>query len=191
MKRFLALLFLSLFAAVASAQQINLSTSEKRSKKQRIAPFKLPKIKQYDQYAAYWTVEPGWRTEIQLRNNVSNSGNVPEQYQSLKVTPYLRLANGAEIRLDDVEVKAADVTTFDLETAMRAKLAVIPDVRHGSLRFSYTALGFKNLYAVSMVHYHGYPIAFHIDGSGIAEKLQLGSREGIWWLRMQPRSLTS
>src|SRR4051794_13990861 len=46
-------------------------------------------------------------------------------------------------------------------------------------------LQLQHIYAVSMVHDHGYPIAFHIDGTGAARGLEKASREGIWWLPNQ------
>jgi len=52
------------------------------------APHRQPQ--DYEQYVAYWTAEPGWRTELQLRNNLDPG--------DLTVTPTLRSADGIGLR---------------------------------------------------------------------------------------------
>jgi hypothetical protein len=51
-----------------------------------------------------------------------------------------------------------------------------------SVALRYHAEARRNLYAAMMIHDGGYPIAFHIDGSGESREYDAGSREGIWWL---------
>lgn len=46
--------------------------------------------KPQESYAPYWTSEPGWTTELQLKNNLLKA--------SLTVTPVLRLASGKKLR---------------------------------------------------------------------------------------------
>ena len=48
----------------------------------------------HEQVAAYWTTEPGWRTELQLRNSLAS--------EDLTVTPALRSADGKETALPAV-----------------------------------------------------------------------------------------
>ena len=49
---------------------------------------------QQEVVAAYWTLEPGWNTELEIRNNLLE--------RKLTVTPVLRTATGREIALPDV-----------------------------------------------------------------------------------------
>ena len=51
-----------------------------------------PSPKPQESFAPYWTSEPGWATQLQLKNNLSS--------RPLTVTPVLRLASGQEISLD-------------------------------------------------------------------------------------------
>jgi hypothetical protein len=51
-----------------------------------------PRPKTQEVFAPYWTSEPGWDTELQLKNNLSAA--------SLTVTPVLCLNSGQEIPLD-------------------------------------------------------------------------------------------
>lgn len=55
-----------------------------------------PSPKPQESFAPYWTSEPGWDTELQLKNNLSSA--------PLTVTPVLRLASGEEIPLDEVTI---------------------------------------------------------------------------------------
>jgi hypothetical protein len=56
----------------------------------------LPRAAAQEVFAPYWTSEPGWDTELQLKNNLSSG--------QLTVTPVLRLASGEEISLDPVTI---------------------------------------------------------------------------------------
>jgi hypothetical protein len=47
-------------------------------------------------FAPYWSSEPGWETELQLKNNLRAT--------PLTVTPVLRLAQGEEITLNPVTI---------------------------------------------------------------------------------------
>src|SRR6266851_3670691 len=55
----------------------------------------------HEQIIAYWTSETGWKSELQLRNNLVA--------QDLTVTPALRLADGAETNLAAVTIKPQEV----------------------------------------------------------------------------------
>ena len=50
-----------------------------------------PKIQPQVMFAPYWTAEPGWHSEFQLRNNLASG--------TLTVTPVLRLYTGQEVAL--------------------------------------------------------------------------------------------
>ncbi len=58
-------------------------------------PLRIPRPNEV--YASYWTAEPGWHTELQIRNNYKD--------QDLDVQPVLRTANGIEIPLAKVTVR--------------------------------------------------------------------------------------
>jgi hypothetical protein len=55
-----------------------------------------PVRKPQESFAPYWTSEPGWDTELQLKNNLASG--------PLTVTPVLRVASGEEIPLDPVTI---------------------------------------------------------------------------------------
>ena len=67
-----------------------------------IANAAQPEIKSQEVFAPYWTSEPGWDTELQLKNNLAAG--------SLTVTPVLRLSSSQEIALDPVTIAANDTT---------------------------------------------------------------------------------
>jgi hypothetical protein len=137
------------------------------------APQRHSEMSAYEQYVAYWTTEPGWRTELQLRNNLDPG--------ELTVTPALRTADGTETALPPVTIKSGDVASLDLADAL---LKAAPQLvgSYGSLVLGYRASVSGALYAAVMVGMDGHPIAFHVDArfhSAVPTKL---SREGIWWL---------
>lgn len=77
-----------LLSSVLSAQtSLQVAPSPKIS-----PPPSLPKLSPaaWEQYAVYWTAEPGWKTEIHLRNNLPT--------QSLTVTPYSGLLMELRVR---------------------------------------------------------------------------------------------
>jgi len=71
---------------------------------------KVPPPRDQEQFLSYWTAEPGWSSELQLRNNAPA--------QDLQITPVLRLPDGAETMLAPVTVKPQEVQSIDLETAI-------------------------------------------------------------------------
>jgi hypothetical protein len=60
----------------------------------------------YEQFVSYWTTEPGWHSELQLRNNLPD--------RDLSVLPILRTADGAETKLPAVIVKPTEVKSIDI-----------------------------------------------------------------------------
>jgi hypothetical protein len=133
-----------------------------------------------EQIIAYWTTETGWKSELQLRNNMAG--------QELVVTPALRLAgDGTETALAPVTIKPQEVASIDLETAIGASSPQLIGT-YGSLVLRYHSSGFRNLYAALMARRVGHPFAFHIDATGEEQNYDAGSREGVWWL---PKDTTS
>jgi hypothetical protein len=135
--------------------------------------FHRPVPQDYEQYAAYWTAEPGWKTEIHLRNNLPD--------QSLTVTPALRTADGTEAALPVVIIKPNDVATVDLgESIVSSASRLVGE--YGSIAFRYIAPVERALYAAVIVQLPGTPIEFHLDAFPKAPRTMTGGREGIWWL---------
>lgn len=125
----------------------------------------------YEQFVSYWTTEPGWHSELQLRNNQPD--------HDLAVLPILRTADGGEAKLPAVIVKPAQVKSIDIGESA-PQLAG----RYGSVVLRYHSTASRALYAALMIHDMGHPIAFHLDGVAEAKDFDsMGvSREGIWWL---------
>ena len=125
---------------------------------------------------SYWTAEPGWHTEFQLRNNLIS---VP-----LVVTPVLRLANGREYPLTPVSIPPSDVVTVDVPQELEKTAPTLMEQAgtFGSVVFRFTSLQARNLYAAVMVHEMGQPIGYHIDAFGMDPGYTAGAREGICWL---------
>jgi hypothetical protein len=139
----------------------------------------LPKLAAvpWEQYAVYWTAEPGWKTEIHLRNNLPS--------QNLTVTPILRTADGAESVLPAVTIGPNNLASVDLSAVIPSKPSPLSEF--GSLVLRYTAPVERALYAAVIVQLPGTPIEFHLDAFPKAPKAMTGGREGIWWL---PRDST-
>jgi hypothetical protein len=138
-------------------------------------PKSLPQIAPQKMFAPYWTAEPGWHTEIQLRNNLITG--------LLVVTPVLRLATGQEYVLSPVAVAASDVVSVDVADELQKKYSLVGQAgTYGSVLLRYDAVSHRNLYAAVMVHEIGQPVGFHIDAFGSDEQDFGSSHEGIWWL---------
>ncbi len=114
-------------------------------------PASHAEITAFEQHVAYWTSEPGWRTELQLRNNLDSN--------DLTVTPALRTADGSETALPAVTIKSGEVVSLDLYDAL-TKAAPQPGNSWGSLVLRYRAVVYHALYAAVMVRAVGRPIAF-------------------------------
>jgi hypothetical protein len=137
------------------------------------APRQHQRIDSFEQYVVYWTTEPGWRTELQLRNNLESS--------ELTVAPTVRTADGTETALPTVTIKSGDVVSLDLyDTLMKAAPQLAGS--WGSLVLRYRAVVHRALYAAVMVSAVGHPIAFHLDAFGRTLAYEAGTREGVWWL---------
>jgi hypothetical protein len=126
-----------------------------------------------EQFIAYWTLEAGWGSELQLRNNMVGA--------DLTVTPALRSADGLETALAPVTVHPQEIKVVDLEVAA---LASAPRYlgAYGSVILRYHSTANRNLFAMLMIHDRGHSIAFHIDATGEDQDLAPAGREGVWWL---------
>ena len=160
-----------LLSAILSAQ----TTSSSVPIPKLSAPPSLPKLspQAWEQYAVYWTAEPGWKTEIHLRNNLPS--------QSLTVTPALRSTDGAETPLQSITIAPNDVAAVDIRPMITAKASPLVS-EFGSLVLRYTAVVPRALYAAVIIQLPGTPIEFHLDAFPKSPKAMTGSREGIWWL---------
>lgn len=137
----------------------------------RVSPLE---ITDREQIIAYWTTETGWKSELQLRNNLAA--------EDLTVTPVLRLPDGAETALAAVVVKPQEVKAVDLDAAIAAAQAPQLVGTYGSVVLRSRSPSDANLYASIMIRRVGHAVAFHVDGVGESQAVQVGSREGVWWL---------
>lgn len=134
-----------------------------------------PLVRQ-ESVAPFWTAEPGWTSELQLRNNAFK--------MDLTVTPVLRTWKGTEIPLPPVSLHPAEDYTIEIPSALAVvapELANKPDA-WGSIALNYTAPNWHYLYAAVMVREEGHAIAFHMDASHEDRSQTSGAHEGVWWL---------
>ena len=125
-----------------------------------------------EQFIPYWTTETGWRSELELRNNLAAS--------DLTVTPALRTLDGTEMPLAPVVIHPQEIKIIDLESAVIDAPRYVGT--YGSVILRYHSPSRGNLFPMVMIHNIGHSIAFHIDATSEEQDLQQGSREGIWWL---------
>lgn len=114
-----------------------------------------PVSKRQESYAPYWTSEPGWTTELQLKNNLLKA--------PLTVTPVLRLASGKEIVLDPTIIPPNTSVSVWLNQRLLAhgsELLSQPG-SDGSVVFRYTP-STGNLYATGLLSINGAPISFPV-----------------------------
>ena len=136
-------------------------------------PIRVPT--QQEVIASYWSLEPGWNTELEVRNNLAK--------RQLTVTPVLRTAAGREIALPDIVLASEEVTSINLQQAVAE---VAPElVNHmglfGSAAVRFAGLNDRNVFAATMVYREGHPIDFHFDGYDAASNDGYFSEiEGIW-----------
>lgn len=124
----------------------------------------------------YVTLEPGWRTNLEVRNNLAG--------RSVWVGPFLRLSNGREIELPAVQIKSDETKTLDLggtldkiETNLNGKSGTF-----GSVVLRYSSPSSGNIYAAGMVERTGAPISYHFDAATVNSGYAAGEYEGLWWL---------
>lgn len=130
----------------------------------------------FEQIAPYWTTEPGWHTDLQLRNALATS--------SLTVNAAVRTADGNEIALKPFMLLSNEAKTISIMDALmevHSGLAGQAEA-YGSIVLRYNSKSMRNLFASVMVHVTGQPIMYHLDASAAATGWKAGNREGIWWL---------
>lgn len=127
-------------------------------------------------FISYWTLEPNWNTELEIRNNVVS--------RDLTVTPVLRTADGAEVQLKPVTVPPEHVAAVDVREALAVTAPELldHDGSFGSVVFRFEANSEGNVFGASMVQRNGSPISFHFDEETIASDWSAGTTESIWWL---------
>jgi hypothetical protein len=174
-----AVLFLCLCPLFTTAQQTTQpkpSREEARALHDRAAAARVIPLRDFEQFAPYWTAEGGWHTDLQLRNNLAAD--------SLTVRPSLRTSDGTETALKPVTLLPGEVRSINLMDALaeiNSNLAGQANA-YGSIALRYTAKAMRNLYGSVMVHDTGYPVMYHLDAVNQAPAWKSGSREGIWWL---------
>lgn len=129
-----------------------------------------------EQFIPYWTSDAGWHSDVMLRNNLAS--------EPLSVTPIVRTAEGREIPLAPVSIRAGEVLDLDLHELLMLSHPEVMQTSQpfGSVRLKYSSPSEANLYASVMIHDNGHPLIYHLDGTTIANEFKRGSREGIWWL---------
>ncbi len=123
-------------------------------------------------FAPYWTLEPGWSTELEMRNNVP--------WHDLRMTPVLRTPDGVEVPLAPVNLKPEEIVSLNLRTAVAAAKPELLDKMgsFGSVVFRFDGSAAANGFAAAVVRRDGHPIDFHFDAEGSSSN----AVEGMWWL---------
>lgn len=125
--------------------------------------------------AAYWTLEPGWSTTLEMRNNVI--------HHDLTVTPVIRASTGQETPLAPVTIAPQHVIALDLRTVVTAANRTLSQLgSFGSVVFRFDGLYPDNLFGATIVRREGEPIDFHFDGQAAGLNYTSGGIEGMWWL---------
>jgi hypothetical protein len=124
----------------------------------------------------YWTIEPGWNTEFEVRNN--------RRDRAVSVTTSLRLASGREVRLAAVSIEPGESKPISL--ALSATTIAGANVE-GSPMFGSAILRFEgnhtaNVFSAAIVRRVGRPIAFHFDALPRELTSLRGTRETVWIL---------
>jgi hypothetical protein len=141
----------------------------------------VPAVKTFEQYATYWSSEPGWDTELQLKNNLTSA--------PLTVTPILRLVSGQEIPLTAVTIPANASLSVWVNEGLDEHAPTLlgrPD-SYGSVLFRFASVSAMNLYATAVPSMRAAPVAFRVPahpGWDPADTLRNngpGSLEGVWW----------
>ena len=148
------LVFLLLFGA------ISLNASDKPPRPKHPLPPKPAAWKpvQHESYVAYWTLEAGWNTRLEIRNNVP--------WHDLSVTPVLRTAAGTESLFPSVTISPNEIKELNLRVLA---VAAAPNLLDKPTSFGSVALRFnsndeENVFSSTIIERTGSPIAFHFDG---------------------------
>jgi len=140
-----------------------------------IGPAKEPPSAQ-QMVVPYWTLEPGWDTELEVRNNMAQ--------QKLTIIPVLRTPEGQEVPLSAVTLAPDQSVSVDLRDAVSQSHPEL--VGHlgsyGSIVFRFNGFATANMFAAAMVKRDGRPIDFHFDGREANSDYNSAGIAGIWWL---------
>jgi len=124
---------------------------------------------------AYWTLEPGLNTDLEMRNNLRS--------RELTITPVLRAATGEELSLAPVTVAPQHVVSLNLRSLAKVNPKVLSYLgSFGSAVFRFYGLYADNLFAATIVRREGEPIDFHFDGQESGPSYNSGGIAGMWWL---------
>ena len=124
-------------------------------------------------FLSYWTVEPDWHSEAQLRNNSVSD--------PLVVTPVLR-SGGEEFPMPALTIAPQDTAVVNLHEVVGSLKRTIPQP-FGSVVLRFHSAYPRQLYAAVMLHRESSAIAFHVDGAGkLSQASNSTTKEGIWWL---------
>jgi hypothetical protein len=124
---------LLLVVAVPGANLFAQQRLADETKPASLPPARVSAVKAFEQVATYWTSEPGWDTELQLRNNLYSA--------PLTVTPVLRLASGQEIPLTAVTIPANASASVSVNESLQEhapNLLGQPD-SYGSVAFRFAS----------------------------------------------------
>lgn len=124
----------------------------------------------------YWTTEPGWNTQIEIRNNRRN--------KPISVQTVLRLTDGTSVTLPAITIDPAESKPVDLGLAVAAIASA--NVRslpmYGSALLQFDANSSANVFAAAIVRRVGQPIAFHFDTLDPNQTSIPGTRETLYVL---------
>lgn len=81
---------------------------------------------QHELVVPFWTLEPGWDTQIEVRNNLAHG--------TLAVIPVLRKSDGSEMQAPPVTISSDEIKKLDLQSGPELERA------HGRLWFTAAAL---------------------------------------------------
>jgi hypothetical protein len=108
-------------------------------------------------FTSYWTLEPGWSTEREMRNNLAQ--------RDLRITPVLRTTDGTEVPLASINLKPDEIVSVNLQDAVASTKPELlgKTGAFGSVVFRFDGHTASNAFAASVVRREGHPIDFHFD----------------------------
>jgi hypothetical protein len=152
----------ALFAGAQSPQASSQNSAPNPSSKRRLPT-------QHEVVAPFWTLEPGWDTQLEVSNNLTQ--------EDLEVTPVLRTSDGSDLSLPPLRIPHDQARQVDLQT-------LVPDLNgransYGSVLFRYNSVSRGNLFATVLLQRLGHPMSFHFDAFPLDPDFVSGSRESI------------
>jgi hypothetical protein len=125
-------------------------------------------------FAPFWSVQPGWQTELMIGNNTGSK---------ITVVPVLRSRAGVETKLEPIEMAPNDgqmISVADVLSRVAPRILSEPDA-YGSVVFRYAARTVGNVYASVLLKRTGSPIEFHFDAAQTMPDFESGAYQSIWW----------